>query len=307
MNKTFLTYAALLVIFIFIGFMIYDSVKPEGSRDALPRRPELLPKPDDMWEIAEDLPVKQGKLKAVAVSEDGFVYAAGDSFISCYDNELNEMWNLKTADPVTSIVCSGDTLFASTIEVVLVVSRQGKLLTEWGPFDQNCIITSVSANHSNVAFCDAGNKKVYILDKGGEVVAMAGQNDPQFILPSAYFDIVLNEDNSFFVSNPGHRRVEKRNTSGEMESYFGEAGLAPEAFCGCCNPSHFTKISNGFITAEKGLNRIKILDNNGDFVEFVSSDNDFEPAVPLDIASVDGSIIYAANPADSKLYVFRRK
>lgn len=306
MNKTFLTYAALLIIFVFIGFMIYDSVRPEGSRDALPGRPGL-PVPDDMWTIADVLPVRNGNLKAVAVSPDGNVYLAGDSFISCYNNELDQTWSLKTADPVTSVVCSGDTLFATTVEMVIVVSSQGKLLNEWGPFEQNCIITSVSANRSHVAFCDAGNRKVYILDKGGEVVAMAGQNDPRFVLPSAYFDIVLNEDNSFFVSNPGHRRVEKRNNSGYMESYFGEAGLAPDAFCGCCNPSHFAKFSNGFITAEKGLNRIKILDNNGDFVEFVSADNDFEPSVPLDIATADGSIIYAANPADSKLYVFRRK
>lgn len=306
MNKTVLTYAALLIIFVFIGFMIYDSVKPEGSRDALPGKPEL-PKPDDKWEIADQLRVRQGKLKAVAVSQDGFIYAAGDSFISCYDSDLNEKWNMETTDPVTSVVSSGDSLFATTMEVVLVVSNQGKLLNEWGPFDQNSIITSVSANKTNVAFCDAGNKKVYMLDKGGEVIAMAGDDDPQFVLPSAYFDIVLNEDNSFFVTNPGHRRIEKRSTSGAMESFFGEAGLAPEAFCGCCNPSHFTRFSNGFITAEKGVNRIKILDNNGDFVEFVSADNDFEPAVPLDIASADGNIIYAANAADSKLYVFKRK
>lgn len=306
MNKTFLTYAALLVIFVFIGFMIYDSVKPAGARNAAPAKAEL-PKPDDMWEVADELHVKHGKLKAVAVSEDGNIYAAGDSFIASYDNELNQTWNLETTEPVTSIVCSGDTLYATTMELVLVVSKQGKLLTEWGPFEQNCIITSVSANRSNVAFCDAGNRKVYILDKGGEVVGMAGQNEPQFVLPSAYFDVVLNDDSSFFVSNPGHRRVEKRSISGSMESFFGEAGLAPEAFCGCCNPSHFTRFSGGFITAEKGLNRIKILDNNGDFVEFVSAENDFEPAIPLDIATADGNTIYAANPSDSKVYVFMRK
>jgi hypothetical protein len=43
------------------------------------------------------------------------------------------------------------------------------------------------------------------------------------------------------------------------------------------------------------------------FVEFVSSVNNFVPPLPLDIASLDGKVIYGANPADSKLYVFRRK
>jgi hypothetical protein len=88
---------------------------------------------------------------------------------------------------------------------------------------------------------------------------------------------------------------------------FGEPGTAPGAFCGCCNPAHFALIPQGFVTAEKGINRIKILDADGKFIEFVSSKNSFTPSIPLDIASVDGITIYAANPADSKLYVFKRR
>jgi hypothetical protein len=30
-------------------------------------------------------------------------------------------------------------------------------------------------------------------------------------------------------------------------------------------------------------------------------------SIPLDLASLDGTTIYAANPADSKLYIFKRK
>ena len=92
-----------------------------------------------------------------------------------------------------------------------------------------------------------------------------------------------------------------------MTSSFGEPGMAPGAFCGCCNPAHFVITPDGFITAEKGINRIKVLDRKGDFVEFVSSENKFVPSIPLDLASADGKTLYAANPADSKLYVFSRK
>jgi hypothetical protein len=52
---------------------------------------------------------------------------------------------------------------------------------------------------------------------------------------------------------------------------------------------------------------IVILDEKGEFVEFVSADNNFTASIPLDIASPDGKTIYAANPADSKLYVFKRR
>jgi hypothetical protein len=109
------------------------------------------------------------------------------------------------------------------------------------------------------------------------------------------------------VANTGHRRVEHRDQEGNILTMFGEPGTAAGAFCGCCNPAHFVVIPDGFITAEKGINRIKILDKSGEFVEYVSSNNKFMASVPLDLASADGITIYAANPHDSKLYIYIRK
>ena len=119
--------------------------------------------------------------------------------------------------------------------------------------------------------------------------------------------MALDSDNILFVANTGHRRVETRSVQGQFKSCFGEPGTSPGAFCGCCNPAHFIVTPDGFVTAEKGINRIKILNRTGEFVEFVSSKNKFVPSVPLDLASADGMTIYAVNPADSKLYVFTRK
>jgi DNA-binding beta-propeller fold protein YncE len=306
MKSKLLTYASLLIILSFIAFMIYDSAKPEKITIT---QTENVAQIEDSWHVTDEMAVREGALKAVAVSPDGHVFLAGGTFVSCYGSDLDKaIWTFSPEAPVTALAYNNGLLYAATIDQILVLSHEGKLTGEWGPYDEGCIITSVTANGSRVAFADAGNKIVYVLDNGGEVVKMAGQDDPQFVVPSPYFDIAMNEDHSFFVANTGHRRVEFRNADGIMESSFGEAGLAPEAFCGCCNPSHFVKIPGGFVTAEKGLNRIKILDEKGVFVEMVSSKNRFTAAVPLDIAaSADGKTIYGANPEDSKLYVFRRK
>jgi len=191
--------------------------------------------------------------------------------------------------------------------LILIISSRGEIKDEWGPFEDNGIITSVTSNNSYVAFADAGNKMLFILDKTGGVKKLIGQNDGQFIIPSPYFDVALNSDNTLFVANTGHRRVETRSIEGILKSYFGEPGTAPGAFCGCCNPAHFIIIPNGFVTAEKGINRIKILNKSGEFVEYVSSKNKFMPSIPLDLASADGNTIYAAYPADSKIYIFTRK
>jgi DNA-binding beta-propeller fold protein YncE len=306
MNKKVLTTLSLLIILAFIGYMIFDFVKPANSVKDETKNTEI-PSLPDVWKVTTEFSVPHDSLKAVSVTPTGNVYLGGYSFVSCYDKDLKLVWDIKTPSPVTSLSYSGDTVFASTMEQILVMNQTGKILNEWGPFEDSCIITSVSSNRKFVAFADAGNKTVFILDKGGEVKKIIGQNDKHFVIPSPYFDVALDNDNNLFVANTGKRRIETYSIDGVLKSQFGEAGTAPGAFCGCCAPPHFAFIPQGFVTAEKGINRIKILNKKGEFVEFVNSRNNFVKSIPLDLASVDGKTIYAANPANSKLYIFNRK
>lgn len=306
MNKRVISIIAVLIILVFIGYMIYDSVRPEGLNNSASALENVI-YPDGNWKVSDEIKVTEGTLKAVTVSEDGFVFIGGESFISCFDNTMKQKWSIKTPNPITSLSAFGKLLYASTQDLILVLNFDGKTEEEWGPFEDNAIITSVSANNSGIAFADAGNKIVFLLDNDGIVKKLIGQNDGQFVIPSPYFDVALDAGGYIYTANTGHRRLEFRGTDGAIISYFGEPGTAPENFCGCCNPAHFVKTKTGYITAEKGINRIKILGESGEFIEFVSSKNDFVASVPLDLASADGETIYAANPADSKLYIYKRK
>lgn len=308
MNKKLLPALSILIIVAFIGYIVWDSIHSEKSTDAektvsASSQNEAM----DMWQISDQVKITDGTLHAVSVSPEGIIYLAGTSFVSCYDKDMKLLWKYEAAAPLSAVSNYNDTVYASTMDQILVIDRNGKLLKEWGPFEGKSIITSVSAGKNFVSFADAGTRTVFILDKGGEVKKMIGRNENTFVIPSAYFDVAMKDDGTIYVANTGHRRIEDRSSNGDIVSYFGEAGTAPEAFCGCCNPAHFTVFAGGFITAEKGINRIKILNAKGEFVEFVSSVNDFTPATPLDVASADGKIIYAANPANSTLYVFTRK
>jgi hypothetical protein len=306
MNKKLLTGLSLGIILVFIVFIVIDSMNP-GFRSASGNIGKN-DKNNDSWKITTEYPVNEGNLRAVTVTPGGNVIAGGDFFISCYNKEFSSaVWTLKTDFPVTSLAFYDDTLYASTTDRVFIINNKGLILNEFGPYENKSLFTSVAVNGRYIALADAGNRMIFMLDKGGEVVRMVGQNSGEFIIPSAYFDVALDPENNLYDANTGQRRIEKRDNSGSVTSYFGEPGLAPETFCGCCNPAHFALIPGGFVTAEKGLNRIKILDNEGRFVEFVSSVNKFTPAIPLDVASADGKKIYAANPADSKIYVFERK
>jgi hypothetical protein len=305
MNKKFISVLSVLVILVFIGYIIFDVTRTSGSEKI---DPKITAKADipDAWTLTRDVKVSEGTLEAVSVSP-GKIYLGGDSFVSCYDSDLKLIWNLKTPAPVTSISNSGDSIFASTRGQILVINSAGKMLCDWGPFEDSSLITSVTANRNYIAFADAGTKMVFILDKGGEVKKMIGQGDRQFVIPSPYFEVALDNDNNLFTANTGRHRVETRNLNGDILSFFGAPGTDPGYFCGCCAPPHFILIPDGFVTAEKGINRIKILNKKGEFVEFVNSHNNFTKSIPLDLASIDGKTIYAANPAESKLYVFNRK
>jgi hypothetical protein len=306
MNKKTATALIILIVLIFTGYIVFDLVfNDEKIKPGNEVKSESVK--NDMWFVSKVLEPGEGKLKAVAVQASGIIYLAGESFISSYDTDYKIKWTYRTDKPVVAIAVSGDSIFAATMETIIVLNISGEYIQEWGPYEDNAIITSVTSNNNLVAFSDAGNKIIMVLDKKGNVRSMIGQSGEAFIIPSPYFDVALDNRKNLFVANTGHRRVETRSLEGTLLSYFGEPGTAPEAFCGCCNPAHFAVIPGGFVTSEKGINRIKILDEKGGFVEFVSSENNFMASVPLDVASADGITIYAANPADSKLYIFRKK
>jgi hypothetical protein len=306
MNKKFTAFVSVLIVIAFIAFIVYDSSTPENTEkeDAAARFDDG---PGENWAIASSVFLGEGSLKAVAVSKSGTVYAGGASYIVALDSSLKQLWRTNTPEPITALCASADTIYATTAELVMVIGKDGKIIEEWGPFEGKSFITSITANNSHVVYADAGNKMVVVLDRKGRVEHIIGQNDGKFVLPSPYFDVALDNEGNFSAANTGHRRIETLSISGKLISMFGEPGLEPGSFAGCCNPAHFALLPDGFVTAEKGLNRIKILDSSGKFREFVSVKNKFIPSVPLDLAALDGRTIYAANPADSKIYKFVRK
>ena len=306
MNKKLALYISLAIIILFMLFIVYDTMT--SNNVAIDQKIITLPdeQQEAMWEIAAELVAPYGDLKAVATTDKG-VLIGGDSFIALYNYDLKPLWNSSLSNPVGAIAAYGDIIYASTIETILLFTTEGEQIDEWGPFDDNSIITSIAANRDYVAFADAGDKVVFVLNKAGALVSLVGQPGNQYVVPSPYFDVSFSDDESLVTVNPGKMNIEFRTINGEITSYFGEPGTALEYFCGCCNPSHFAFLPGGnLVTAEKGINRIKIVEKDGHLVELVAQPEQFTAFVPVDLA-VGRENIYAANPANSTLYVFKRK
>jgi hypothetical protein len=306
MNSKLATWLIVLIVVIFVGFIVFG-VALVKDRKEKPAPALTGDEPADQWTVTGKIKPVAGTVKAVSIMHNGNIIIGGENFLVCYDREKTLLWKRQTDKPCEALCCKGDSILASDGEIITVMDIKGEKISEWGPFEDNAIITSLASSSRYTVFSDAGNRILMVLDANGRMKSLIGKSGEPFVVPSPYFDVAIDGSDNIYVANTGHRRIEKRSIEGKLLSFFGEAGMAPGAFSGCCNPAHFIKVPQGYITAEKGLNRIKILDGDGKFVEFVSSVNDFTANMPLDLSSADGKTVYAANPADSTVYIFRRK
>jgi hypothetical protein len=308
MNRRIGAVVAAAVIIVFVAFIIYDISGDRLFADkAATTTVSTVEPPPAVWENSGHIDFAEGALKAIATTADGRIVAGGESFLTLLDDTYTREWTINPGAPITALTVYDNTIYAATQSTIHLFSLDGKPLTEWGPYEDKSIITSISANNNYVVFSDAGTKRVYILTHDGSLTSFFGHEGERFIIPSAYFDIRIMPDNTIHVVNPGKTRIETRDLKGNIQTLFGEPGTANEAFVPCCNPSHFAMFGDSlFVTSEKSIHRMKIYTSNGILKEFVSVPGQFASALPFDLATGTYGEIYAASEYDSKIFIFTR-
>ena len=300
--------AAIVLIIAFAAFIIYDISSGSLVTDRKPVETTItITYPEAEWQVSRTHDFPGAKLKAVAAAPGGRIAVGGEYFLTMLDSEFNVLWDTDTYESIEAIAVHGNTVYAATENTIMLYTLAGDFITEWGPYEDNSLITSLSANDNYVAVADASFKRVWILNLDGGVTYFFGHEGQRFIIPSPCFDIHIKHDNTILVVNPGRQRIETRDLKGNIISFFGEPGLAPEAFSGCCNPSHFALLDeNHVVTSEKGISRIKIMKTTGELKEYVATPDLLESTLPLDLAVSESGEIMAASSAESKLYIFTR-
>ena len=163
------------------------------------------------------------------------------------------------------------------------IYRAGKLFKTWQSLGDKAVLSSIAVSDDDVFVADAGNRIVIRYDKDGNIVNKIGEKDesrgvPGFVIPSPYFDLAIARDGLLRVVNPGIQKIEAYTYKGDLEFSWGEYSNKVEGFCGCCNPVNIAILfgddpsgeEDCFITSEKGLTRIKVYDNEGNFVGVVA-------------------------------------
>jgi hypothetical protein len=183
----------------------------------------------------------------------------------------------------------------------------------WPSPGPGTVFTSVAARDDDVFAADAGHRAVYRYNARGELLTrivtnIAERGGGGFIVPSPYFDLAVGGDGSLWVADPGRRRVLNLGDDGRPRSAWGSSSTDAEGFAGCCNPSHFAIRADGFfVTAEKGLPRVKLYGPDGTFAGVVAGPESFESdAAGLDVAVAADGRILVLDPGRQTIRVFRQ-
>ncbi len=266
--------------------------------------------------------------RAIVLDANGRIYVAGDKAIRVFDNAGNLENTLHLSGEPQSLTISDDgAIYVGMKDHVEVVDPQGRLVASWEPLGDEAVLTSIARHKDAVFVADAGHRIVLHYDTAGTLVNHIGEKDPDrnvpgFLVPSPHFDLAVGRDGMLRVVDPGRNRIDTFTLEGDLEFSWGERSVGIKGFCGCCNPVSFALLPDGgFVTAEKGLVRVKVYNSDGGFVGVVAGPDQFAGGKQmkvyetpeeaqgsgLDVAAGADGRIYVLDPEDNTVKVFRRK
>lgn len=204
-----------------------------------------------------------------------------------------------------------DRLYVGLRDRIEARSSDGTLLTTWGPPAPKCHLTSIAVGEQDVFAADSGNRVVWRFDpSSGAVRGEIGRRDPQrkilgFVITNLdHFDIAAGADGLLYVVNPRLLRIEAFMREGEFRSSWGSGSTDLAGFCGCCNPTDLAALPDGrFVTAEKGLTRVKLYSGQGR-LETVVAGPQHLAETPADLAVLPDGRVLVLDAASRSVRVF---
>lgn len=267
--------------------------------------------------------------RRMALGPDGRVYlGVGRSVIVCSESG-ERLGSVDAGETVRAILVRADgSLLVGLRDRVQVHDAKGKRVATWSRFAGKPFVTAVAVLGGDVFVADSGNRVVYRCDADGRVRLRLGEknsdrNIPGLVLPSPFLDLEAGGDGLLRVNNPGRHKVEVYTAEGDLEQSWGRPGVGIESFCGCCNPVALALLSDGrYVTAEKGLPRVKVYGAGGEFEGVVAGPDQFASVATedrgerstvdtlhdgLDVAVDPTGRVWVLDLVGNTVQVFRRK
>ena len=276
---------AIVLAAIGVGAAAWLRIDPSGLRgsglpDAFDYNLEQYQKIDPaliQYAQKTHFPVGLREARAIATGPRDHIFIAGDKAIRIFDRDGKPLQDIVLdQEPCCLAVGKAGPAPAGRIYVgmrdhVEVLGGDGKRQAVWARPGKRTVLTSIAVAEEDVFVADAGGLVVWHYDPGGKLLGQIGKRDPSrgipgFIVPSPYFDVAIAPDGLLRVVNPGAHQIEAFTFDGHLELSWGKRGMGIEAFCGCCNPSNIAILADGrVVTAEKGIPRVKVYRESGEF------------------------------------------
>ncbi len=267
------------------------------------------------YKETKQIKVNLEKLNSLAVGPENNIYVTGGNTLIIMQENGQIISSIELDEPAKcTTVGPGKRIYLGMLDHVEVYDSKGKRQSKWEPLGDRAYITSIAVTEDDVFVADAGNRVVLRYDTSGNLVGRIGKKDPKreipgLIVPSPYLDVAIGYEGYLWVVNPGLHALENYTSDGTLRSSWEKTSMGIEGFCGCCNPTHIAILPDGsFVTSEKGLPRVKILNQSGDLTAVVAGPEHFkEGTVGLDLAVDSLGRILVLDPSAGVVRIFKKK
>lgn len=260
------------------------------------------------------IPLNVSVPKGITVWENKIILVAEDILLQFNKTGEQLSKTILTSSPTCVTTSPSGNIWLGFRDKVSEYDKTGNQIQSWPSFNDRSVITSLAVSSDFVYVADAGNRVIYKCSKEGEILSRIGEKNekkavPGYVIPSPYFDVDLSEEGYLWAVNPGRHSFENYTNDGAIRSSWKKSSVKTEGFCGCCNPSHMVIMDdNSFVTSEKGIFRIKIYDQHGEYMGVVAAPDQFnEDGLPAEVAIDKDGLIYALDFNRKQIRVFQLK
>ena len=315
-NKLILWFSVLLLLVV-LAFMAKDlflgQELPEENVYEYDLKELRKVDPDKIsHKEVNQIKIQSEEVHSIAVDEKDQIYVSTNENIQVFSPTGKQINSLKLRGEALSLaIAENGNILVGLSNRVDVRKPDGSLRNSFLVPGENTFITSVAIDKDNVFVADAGQKVVHHYTLEGKKIKEIGKKDINagikgFVIPSPYFDLLIGRQGELWVVNPGRHALEAYNFKGEQISSWERTSMSIEGFSGCCNPSNIAMLSDGsFVTAEKGLERVKIHLPSGDLKSVVAAPELFEEGtVGIDLAVDSNDRILVLDPVKKMVRIF---
>jgi len=250
-------------------------------------------------------------LRGIAYYDDK-IYILAEEFLQVISPDGKELLRREMPDSPRCIYVYGNKIYMGYVDYISIYDLNGDLLASWDTLGAKTVLTSIAVKDDLLFAADAGNRRVLRYKTTGELLGQfEGKSETGqvhgFIIPSACFDLVINQFDELWVVNPGKHALEHYSYDGRLIGFWENASFNIEGFSGCCNPAHIAVLPDGsFITSEKGMVRIKVHKASGELAGVVAPNEKFKDSFYApDLALSPDGLIYALDFDTYMIRVFQ--